>query len=80
MATLCVTVPDESAARIVAAVAAGERAQIADMSDGVDLVRRVVFRWLTNATLEYEAQLAAQSVRTNPDDPLVSAVITQGEG
>lgn len=73
MATVCVTVPDDQAARIVAAVAARSGQQYATMADGIAIVQQHVFRELSESTLAYEAQQAAQAVMTDRDDPLVTA-------
>lgn len=80
MATVCVTVPDDQAARIAAAVCGRDRYVPTSAQDGIEYVQAQVFVWLRGITLEYEAQRAQQAVLTNPDDPLVGAVITQGEG
>ena len=78
MATVCVTVPDDQAIRIVQAFAAKDQLTFATMEEGVAVVQRAVFRYMADTTREYEARLAANAILTNPDDPLVNAMVTQG--
>lgn len=82
MATLCVDIPDEQAARIAVAIVAGEGSNPASMSlpEMIPVVQEVVFRFLRRETLAYEAERARQAVLTDERDPLVDAVVTQGEG
>jgi hypothetical protein len=80
MATVCVTVPDEQAGRIVTAVAAKQGCEFGTMEEGIGIVQEFVFAQLSTITVQYEAQAAADAIRTNTNDPLVSAVVTQGEG
>ena len=82
MATLCVDIPDDQATRIAVAVTAGEGLRPVEMGlpEMIEVVQRVVFRFLRNETLAYEAELARVAVLTDERDPLVDAVVTQGEG
>lgn len=78
MATVCVTVPDDQATRIVQAFAAKDQLTFATMEEGVAIVQQAVFRYMADTTREYEARLAANAILTNPNDPLASAITTQG--
>jgi hypothetical protein len=80
MAELTVTIPDADARRIATAVCAITQHVPVSDQDAIDHVRSVVFGWLRDATINWEADQAALAIRTNIDDPLVSAVVTQGEG
>jgi hypothetical protein len=77
MATVTVTIPDEQAARIASAICGQNGYQPTSTADAVEFVKETVFRWLTQATINYEAQQASTAVLTNPDDPLVNAQMTQ---
>lgn len=80
MASMTVTIPDNQAARIVDAFAFQASATPTTLEEGMAIVQQAVFRYLRDQTLLYEAQQAREAVLTNPDDPLVDAVVTQGEG
>lgn len=71
MATVSVTVPDDQAQRIATAICAQHNYQPTSPEDAIDFVKQVVFGWLREATINYEAQQASHAVLTNPDDPLL---------
>lgn len=75
MATVTVTIPDESAQRVATAICAIYGHEPTSPQDATDFVTDVVFKWLRDATIEWEAQQVAASMRENPDDPLISATL-----
>jgi len=77
MASVTVEVPDDQAARIIAAFAAERGVEVADLSDGVELVKTAVFAFLRDRTLLHEARISYEAVLTNGDDPLVNATVSQ---
>lgn len=78
MATVCVNIPDDQAARIAVAIVSGEGNDPASMSlpEMIPVVQDVVFRFLRRETLAYEAEQARQAVLTDKHDPLVDALVT----
>jgi len=78
MASVTVTISDDQAARITAAVCGRDSYVPATTEDAIAYVQEKVFEWLRAVTLEHEARQASQAVYENQNDPLVSAIVTQG--
>lgn len=79
MATVTITVPDEAASRIATAMCETYDYDETSGQSPIEFTQAVVFRWLTQTTLDYEARIAADVARdavlTNQSDPLVNAVM-----
>lgn len=82
MATVTITVPDEAALRIANAICQTYGYDESSGQSPIDFTQSVVFRWLTQTTLDYEAKVASDVARdlilSNQDDPLVNAVMEFG--
>lgn len=76
MATMTFVIPDESAARIAAAVCAASGHTPTSPQDAMQFTKDYVFNQLRQIVLEQEAEAAANAVMNNPSDPLVNAVLS----
>lgn len=78
MAQFIFDIPDEQAARIADAVC--NRFGGPGESTPTEFTKTIVFRWLRDITLQYEAEMAATAAREavldNTNDPLVNANLT----
>lgn len=75
MVSMTVTIPDEAASRVAQAICGRDNYQPSSPQDAIDYVKSVVFRWLKDATIEWEIQQTAAAMRENADDPLVAATL-----
>lgn len=75
MATVTITIPDEAAARVAAAVCGSHGYVPSSSQDATEYVKSVVFRWLRDTTIEWEATQAANAMRENANDPLIAATL-----
>lgn len=81
MVSVTVEMPASEAGRVATAYCAIRGYGPSSMQDAVAYVRTTILSDLYRDTLEYEAVIAASAARdavfANPDDPLVSAIVTQ---